>query len=163
MGKQINHDKLHDESKTNILSMCKLPDDGAKENIKHQLNPGGPSNRQEASAQANKNEKLCIGAIIESDALPCGVQLTKKWSSQGYTNFSFFLNQNINYVIVYICKSHFVKVVLTCTHNQCFELSILQISKILKIKFLILTASKLNFSAYVYFVMLKHNIPFVML
>ena len=58
MDKQINHDNHHDESKTRNHIFSKLPDDGnpwapnnfmkpgAKE--KHQLNPGGPSNRQEA-------------------------------------------------------------------------------------------------------------------
>ena len=60
MDKQINHDNHHDdESKTRTCRLSKLPDDGdpwvpnnlltnfgAKE--KHQLNPGGPSNRQEA-------------------------------------------------------------------------------------------------------------------
>ena len=63
MDKQINHDKFHDESKTRTHRMSKLSDDGdhwapnnftnsgAKE--KHQLNPGGPSNRQEAPAPTN--------------------------------------------------------------------------------------------------------------
>ena len=45
---------------------------GAKE--KHQLNPGEPNNRQEAPVSTNKNQKLFVGAIIESDA---GVQLKK--------------------------------------------------------------------------------------
>ena len=60
MGKQINHDDHHDGSKARTHRFGKLPDDGdpwapnillksgAKE--KHQLNPGGPSNKQEAPA-----------------------------------------------------------------------------------------------------------------
>ena len=63
MDKQINHDTLHDESKTRTHRLSKLSDDrdprapnnllkpGVKE--KHQLNPGGPSNRQEAPAPTN--------------------------------------------------------------------------------------------------------------
>ena len=57
-NKQINHDKHPDESKTRTHILSKLPDDGdpwapngAKE--KHQLDPGGPSNRQEAPAPTN--------------------------------------------------------------------------------------------------------------
>ena len=60
--KKINDDKHPDESKTRTQHI-QLPDDGdswtpnnllnsrAKE--KHQLNPGGPSNRQRAPAQTN--------------------------------------------------------------------------------------------------------------
>ena len=63
MDKQINHDKYYDESKTRTHRLSKLPDDGdpwapkkltysgAKE--KHQLNSGGPSNRQEAPGPTN--------------------------------------------------------------------------------------------------------------
>ena len=73
MDKQINHDKHHDESKTRTHRLSKLSDDGdpwAPNNLlitdldpftlltpeqkkKHQLNPGGPSNRQEAPAPTN--------------------------------------------------------------------------------------------------------------
>ena len=59
--KQINHDNHHDESKTRTHRSSKLPEDrdpwatlpksGAKD--KHQLNPGGPSNRQEALAPSD--------------------------------------------------------------------------------------------------------------
>ena len=65
MDKQINHDKRHDESKTRTHKLSKLPDDGdpcASNNLlkygakeKHQLNPGGPSNRQEAPAPTNNS------------------------------------------------------------------------------------------------------------
>ena len=57
MDKQINHDNHNDESKTMTHRFSKLPDDGdswAPNNLlksgakeKHQLNPGGPCNRQE--------------------------------------------------------------------------------------------------------------------
>ena len=57
-----------------------MPDDGdpwapkslltPEQKKKHQLNPGGPGNRQEAPAPTNLNEKLYVGAIIESDARP---------------------------------------------------------------------------------------------
>ena len=63
MEKQINHDNHHDESKIRSHRFSKLPDDGdpwAPNNLlssgakeKHQLNPGGPSNRQEAPAATN--------------------------------------------------------------------------------------------------------------
>ena len=63
MDKQVNHDKLHDESKPMTHRLSKLPDDGdrwAPNNLltpeqkkKHQLNPGGPSNRQDAPAPTN--------------------------------------------------------------------------------------------------------------
>ena len=61
--KRINHDNHLDESKTRSQKLSKLPDDGdpwapnillkpgAKE--KYQLNPDGPSNRQEALAPTN--------------------------------------------------------------------------------------------------------------
>ena len=55
---RINYDNHHDESKTRTDRFSKLPNDGdpcAPNNLlkprtkeKHQLNPGGPSNRQEA-------------------------------------------------------------------------------------------------------------------
>ena len=63
--KQINHDTCnhHDESKARTARLSKLPDDGdpwAPNNLlkpgakeKHQLIPGGPSNRQEAPAPTN--------------------------------------------------------------------------------------------------------------
>ena len=57
MDKQINHGKHHDESKTMTHRLSKLPDDGdpwapnnlltSEQKKKKQLNPGGPSNRQE--------------------------------------------------------------------------------------------------------------------
>ena len=59
----MNHDIHHDEPKTRPHRFSKLPDDGdpwepnnllktgAKE--KHQLNLGGPSNRQEAPVPTN--------------------------------------------------------------------------------------------------------------
>ena len=63
MDKQINHDNHHDESKTMTHRLSKLPDDGdpwAPNNLltleqkkKHQLNPSGPSNGQEAPAPTN--------------------------------------------------------------------------------------------------------------
>ena len=49
---------------------------GAKEN--QQLNPGGPSNRQKSSGPNQLNKKLYVGAIIESDARPTGVQLKRE-------------------------------------------------------------------------------------
>ena len=51
--------KHPDESKTRIHRLSKLPDDGdpwAPNNLltpDHQLDPGGPSNRQEAPAPTN--------------------------------------------------------------------------------------------------------------
>ena len=63
MDKHINHDNHHHESKTRTHRLSKLLDDGdpwASNNLlksgakeKHQLNPGGPSNRQEAPAATN--------------------------------------------------------------------------------------------------------------
>ena len=63
MDEQINHDNHHDESKTRIHRLIKLPDDGApwaSNNLlksgakeKHLLNPDGPSNRKEAPAPTN--------------------------------------------------------------------------------------------------------------
>ena len=62
-GKQINHDKHPDESKTRTERLSNLPDDGdpwAPNNLlkpgakeKHQLITGAPSNRQEAPAPTN--------------------------------------------------------------------------------------------------------------
>ena len=62
--KYINHDNHHDESKTRAHRFSKLFDDGdhwALNNLlktgakqKHQLNPGGPSNRREASITSSK-------------------------------------------------------------------------------------------------------------
>ena len=63
MDKHINHDNHYDESKTSTERFSKLSDDGdpwapnkilksgAKE--KHQFDPGGPSNIQEAPAPTN--------------------------------------------------------------------------------------------------------------
>ena len=63
MDKQINHDNHYDESKTRTHRLSKRPDDGdpwAPNNLlksgakeKHQLNPGWPSNRQEAPIPTN--------------------------------------------------------------------------------------------------------------
>ena len=60
MDKQINNDKHHVESKTKTHILSKLPDDGdpwAPNNLltseKDQLNPDGPSNRQEAPIPTN--------------------------------------------------------------------------------------------------------------
>ena len=71
MNKQINHDKFHDESKTMTHRLSKLPDDGdpwapnnflaLEQKKKQQLNPPGPSNRQEAPAPTNLNEKVQVG------------------------------------------------------------------------------------------------------
>ena len=57
-NKQINQDKHPDESKTRTHRFSKLPDDGdpwapnniltPKQKKKHQLDPGGPGNSQEA-------------------------------------------------------------------------------------------------------------------
>ena len=73
--------------KRGLNRFSKLSDDGdlwAPNNLlkpgareKHQLNPVGPGNRQEAPAQKTYNEYLYVGAIIESDARPTGVQLKK--------------------------------------------------------------------------------------
>ena len=73
--------------KQGINRFRKLPHDGdpwAPDNLlkpgakeKHQLNPGGPSNRQEAPAQTNKMNSFMPGPILESDARPTGVQLKK--------------------------------------------------------------------------------------
>ena len=69
--------------KRGLNRFSKLPDDGdpwapskpgARE--KHQLNPGWPSNRLTKTYQLF-NEKLYVGAIIESDSRPTGVQLEK--------------------------------------------------------------------------------------
>ena len=79
----MNHDNHDDESKTKTHIFSKLPDDGdslASNNLlksgakeKYQLNPGGPSNRQEAPVpQLTK-----MHSIIESDVRPTGVQLKK--------------------------------------------------------------------------------------
>ena len=68
MDKQINHDKFHEESKT-THRMSKLPDDGdpwAPNNLLtpkeiHQMDPGGPSNRQKALAQPTKMNSFMSG------------------------------------------------------------------------------------------------------
>ena len=63
MDTQIKNDNHHDESKTSTLRFSKQSDDGdnrASNNLlksgakeKHQLNPGGPSYRQEDPAPTN--------------------------------------------------------------------------------------------------------------
>ena len=63
MDKPINYDNHHDESKTRTHRFSNLPDDGdplAPNNLlksgakeKRQLNPDGPSNRQEAPVPTN--------------------------------------------------------------------------------------------------------------